>query len=166
MNGLKNLIYNTQVRIALIVDAEGLYVDSVLSPSEPVERVTSSIRASELLAHGLTRARHNSRVRTLQLTTGMGHLVLMTIGAGHYLVVLAEKSADMGAVYLDMLAVVADIRRELEQLQDERRRLRAWEGVDAQEIIAAVSAWLQAGAPDISPPPSYPLRDLFDDEYH
>ncbi len=159
MGWFHNITHNPHIDVALLVDGEGRLVATTNRIGSEAGRVASMIKAAEVLAQGLSAELGSGQLRSLQLSTTMGHLLVMPVGVSHYLIVLTTKDAPLGLVFIDMQRLLDEIDDDIRRVLFAEREPSPLADLDVGELIEAVSEWLRNGAGDIEPDDGDPMDD-------
>jgi hypothetical protein len=101
------------------------------------------IKAAEVLARGLSAELGRGEVRSLQVTTQNGHVLVLPAGASHYLIVLLSREAPIELI-------LNYVQRLIDHMDDDNLDIileptDSLDDLDVSELIEAVSEWLHAG---------------------
>lgn len=151
---------NPHIDVALLVDNGGRLVATSNRIGSEAQRVASMIKAAEVLARGLSNALGRGEMHSLQLSTRQGHLLVVPVGAIHYLIVLTSRDAPLELIFSYMHRLLermpedeiatalredssgASVVQAHEQPVAEKSPL---DDIDVSELIEAVADWLHKG---------------------
>ncbi len=141
------IIRNPYIDVALLVDGAGRLVATSNRIGSEAQRVASMIKAAEVLARGLSAELGRGEVRSLQLSTKGGHVLVLPVGAAHYLIVLTGKEAPLEVISTDMQRLLVQMPEEdlTDLLQTASIEDSPLDDLDIHELIDAVTQWLHDG---------------------
>jgi predicted regulator of Ras-like GTPase activity (Roadblock/LC7/MglB family) len=143
LNWFHELTHNPHIDVALLVDSLGKLVATSNRIGSEAQRVASMIKAAEVLARGLSAELGRGEVRSLQVTTQNGHVLVLPAGASHYLIVLLSREAPIELI-------LSYVQRLIDHVDDDNPDIaleptESLDDLDVDELIEAVSEWLHAG---------------------
>ncbi|MCC7449753.1 MAG: roadblock/LC7 domain-containing protein [Anaerolineae bacterium] len=131
------------IDVALLVDNNGRLVATSNRVGSEAHRVASMIKAAEVLARGLSAEMGRGEIRSLQLSTRNGHVLVLPVGESHYLIVLAGREAPLELIFIYIQRLLDRINNE--ELAAFTEPVSSLDDVNVDELIDAVSAWLHSG---------------------
>lgn len=137
MSWFQEIVQNPYIDVALLVDERGNLTATSNRSEADTRYLASMVKAAEVLARGLSAELGRGDMHMLQLSTRLGHLLVMPAGIAHYLIVLTNKSAPLELIMDYMQRVVERIPDEQPLSDDDE-----W---NVQAIIDAVIDWLHSG---------------------
>jgi predicted regulator of Ras-like GTPase activity (Roadblock/LC7/MglB family) len=143
LNWFHELTHNPHIDVALLVDSLGKLVATSNRIGREAQRVASMIKAAEVLARGLSAELGRGEVRSLQVTTQNGHVLVLPAGPTHYLIILLNREAPMELI-------LNYVQRLIDHMKDDNLDIslepsESLDDLDVNELIEAVSEWLHAG---------------------
>ncbi len=134
------------IDVALLVDNNGGLVATSNRVGSEAHRVASMIKAAEVLARGLSVEMGRGDIRSLQLSTRNGHVLVLPVGETHYLIVLAGREAPLELIFIYIQRLLDRIRDEdLAVFTEPPPIVSPLDDMDVVELIDAVSEWLHSG---------------------
>lgn len=143
MNWFHELTHNPHIDVALLVDSIGKLVATSNRIGSEAQRVASMIKAAEVLARGLSAELGRGEMRSLQVTTQNGHVLVLPAGASHYLIVLLNRDAPLELIFGYVRRLIDHV--EEHDLDTVLQPTESLDDLDVDELIDAVSEWLRAG---------------------
>jgi len=131
------------IDVALLVDNNGRLVATSNRVGSEAHRVASMIKAAEVLARGLSAEMGRGEIRSLQLSTRNGHVLVLPVGESHYLIALAGREAPLELIFIYIQRLLNRINNEA--LAAFTEPVSSLDDVNVDELIEAVSAWLHSG---------------------
>jgi predicted regulator of Ras-like GTPase activity (Roadblock/LC7/MglB family) len=133
------------IDIALLMDGLGRLVATSNRVGSEAQRVASMIKAAEVLARGLSLELGRGDMNTLQMSTRAGHLLVRPVGTAHYLILLTARNAPLDRVFESVQQLLDGMEdAEISAVLKKPSR-SALDDLDVQDLIAAVTDWLNAG---------------------
>ncbi len=134
---------NPYIDVALLVDNTGRLIATTNRIGSAAKRVAAMIKAAEVLASGLAQAWGQGEMDSLQLSTQLGHVLVIPASKVHYLIVLTSYEAPMDSICDEMRHLIAHMPED--EIAAALRPPSDLDGLNVQELIDAVSNWLQQG---------------------
>ncbi len=91
-------------------------------------------------------------MHSLQLSTQSGHVLVLPVGAAHYLIVLTGKDAPLELITVYMQRLLDHMEEdELAEALQQAPADSDFDDFDVDELIDAVSEWLRNGGDSTEP---------------
>ncbi len=152
MSWFYEITHNPYIDVALLVDCNGKLVATSNRIGSEAQRVASMIKAAEVLARGLSVELGGGEMHSLQLSTQSGHVLVLPVGAAHYLIVLTGKDAPLELITVYMQRLLDHMEEdELAEALQQAPADSDFDDFDVDELIDAVSEWLRNGGDSTEP---------------
>ncbi len=145
MSWFYEITHNPHIDVALLVNSSGKLVATTNRVGSEAQRVASMIKAAEVLARGLSAELGSGEMHSLQLSTQSGHVLVLPVGAAHYLIVLTGKDAPLELITVYMQRLLGGMDEDELSTALQQPIKPPVDDFDVQELIEAVSEWLRNG---------------------
>jgi predicted regulator of Ras-like GTPase activity (Roadblock/LC7/MglB family) len=99
------------VKAAAVIRVSGLAVEAIMPPYIEEERVSAMASVMLLLGERITDAMQTGELEKVYINGTQGHIVLMAIGQGAVLTVMAGEKAALGLLFMEMRQAIKKLRK-------------------------------------------------------
>lgn len=145
MDWFDRLVSNRYIEAVILTNNEGHLLRSSRALGSEDEVLPSMLQAMEVLAQTLTAEFDCGEARMVHIATELGHLLLFPlVNSTYYLVLMAERTAPLALITVELDRTLRSLTADDLAAYDRPFTLPEEAGdLDAEEIIAAVQAWLR-----------------------